>query len=334
MLALLAAALILANPNDAGSNGTAATPKGPEGALIGLVSPDGSLHTWLVEAGSVRRLGRGIAVPRSDGFWLIDVSEGELQEAWVQPRKAGIPPWWKPGARKAAAQAAPKEGLTEGKCETRGSIRFGFIGAEHFSSTASGFSDCGPQPAHGTLVGVYAYEARPKDGGFGARAVSVKVLGDEALKAFTEKGVQARKKDACLGEPVLTEWYVERAGGEWFASGHLSPASPICRGTEAGFSFVDALPPSFHPATPEVDRSRLLARHADFIDAVASPSGRLTVVLERDRLAVRVGEKVTASAPLPKAVTNSNLVMAQWATDAQTLARWRKEAQAALKGSP
>lgn len=307
-----------------------ATPAAPEAALIGLVEPDGALSTWYVDARGAKRLGKGIAVPRPEGWWLVDISPGKIQEVWARPRTEGTPKWW---TQKPAPPKPQPDILLENpdpaakECDTTHRAQLAFVGPHHLSLNELGFSNCGPSTALGSMVGVYAFApASAPVGDVRLNPVGVDVLGTEAKEKFLQTAREEAQSNACLGAPVLNEWFISRHAGQWLPSGHLSAANPSCRGTETSFEFVDSLPAEITGPSTEANRVKLLQEHHEFIDAVASPSGKLVIVLEKERFLVRADGKVVARSPVESAPPHAAIVMAQWAQSDKEASRWRTEA--------
>lgn len=308
-----------------------------EGVLIGVTSPEGKLATFFVDAKGATALGRGLAVPRKGGFWVLDVSDGEVEQAWARPAKEGAPPWWGKPPPAPERPDVLEDGGTgalsdAGACQTSNHIQVRFASPELFTLSEHGSSDCGGRPAQTTLVNAFTFDDAPEaKGDFRAKRASIDVLGKTARHALMLAAGEEQQKDRCLANPADSEWLIVRSDGAWGLMGHVGARDSTCRGAESSFDVDFTLPPNVVGMGMPVNREKFLAEDKDFGDALASPSGRMVVILQNKRILVRVNGRQAAQTPLSSGHPNLGIVMAQW-TSGQKNVDWLKATAAkALK---
>ena len=318
MIALAASALVLAAAPS--SAAPAATPAA-EALVLGLRDSKG-LSTWFVDETGAKRLGSGLAVPRKDGWWKLDVA---TQTQGDSSRQVIV-------ASKNAHPAAKPWKLDDGCQETDG-VELLFVSGDSVSAVQSGGGNCEgaahPWQAYNVVFGTFESAAK----GDGVEALSIaKVLGPDASAALQKAGQALLAKsgpDACLGDPDDAAWGLVRKEGHWQVRGQLGYASEACRDRHAEYDVPVAVPkeivgPDALPK-PFADYGKT---QAALTDVLASPSGRLEVVVARMGIDVWAGGKRVGG----NDESGASVVMAQWALGAKNVARWRTDAGAVLGG--
>jgi hypothetical protein len=337
MIAAAVALLVAAAPSSAPA---------PEALLLGMKEGD-ALVTYLVDAAGAQRLGRGLAVPRATGWWIIDVSPGDDQKLWVAPATEGRPPWWAPGWRPQktdeAAEGAGGAGTTddaaapdteggdareeERRCEERDTVDVLFAGPDYASISSYGYSDCGAHPSYGGSESVVRLDAAGK-GSSRSSSVSIgAILGKGAQANAVAAGEKEQAQHECLGDPDPWRWSIARAKGRWVARGQLGAAAGACGPTSGSYPIDVPLPVQLTGVQGAVPDLPALEKRTDVRDVLVSPSGTVRVVLTNEALEVSSGGSVSSRGDS----LGGSVVLAQWATGRKNVDRWRREVKAALR---
>ncbi len=287
----------------------------PEALLLGVRAPDGTLSTWLADAGGLSRLGDGIAVPRAKGFFRLDVvraAAGAQRKAEVRAGPAGV--------------ALPPLAPFEPGCEGGSTDTVLFVGPDRVSLQVEGGGYCEGAAHPWAYVGVstLALDGLAED----RRPVPIaEAIAPAAAATLEAAGAKARGGGDCLGDPSPTAFALVRRQGRWIVRGGLGHAHEACRGSHRAFT-VDVAPPGSltGPLGPLPPWKELAAKHPGLVDAAASPAGVVRVLVTAKGLAVEAGGTIVAEAALPGAA----LVLVQGVTGA-AVERWRTEAAAALR---
>lgn len=321
-------------PAEVGKNATTTAgeaaktePKAPqtpaEALVLGVRQKDGSLMTYYVGDGKIEALGNGLAVPRADGWWKIDLvkqvdAAGKFNDVQLVAARAG-------------SRLTPEPLQSMEGCKQDMTITPLFVGTTHVSyeseSTASCEGTSTPSLSH--ELGVYSIDdLKP-----GKRVGMDQVLGETAYKQFVADGTAAQpkmKRGDCMDGPGTPGWGLIRRDGQWVLRGGMSYVGDACRGL---FETYDV---QFKP-DPKLVGHDALMRTLDSIrssgsikeqvlDVVAGPGSHVELLVTASGLILNQdgAEKARLNAP------ELAIVMAQWAVGDANVKRWHDEAGKAL----
>ena len=315
MIALAAAAVLAAAPTP--------SPTPPAEALVLGLRDSKGLSTWFVDESGAKRLGSGLAVPRKDGWWKLDVAtqtQGDSSRQVIVASKDAHP--------------APKPWKLDDGCQETDTVELPFAGGDSVSAVQSGGGMCEgaahPWQAYNVVFGTFESAAK----GDGVEALSIaKVLGPDASTALQKAGkalLAKRGDEACLGDPDDAAWGLVRKDGRWQVRGELPYAAEACRDRHEEFDVPVAVPKEIAgPDALPKPYAEYGKTQAALTDVLASPSGRIEVIVTRPRFDVWFGGKRVGGAD----ESGASVVMAQWALGASNVTRWRSEAGKLLGGS-
>jgi hypothetical protein len=315
LAALLALALALA-PMPLFAAEPPAPPPPDELLVLGLRNEAGALSSWLVDAAGLKRVGDGIAVPRGDGLWRI---------APVTRRTKSMTETLLAATRGGQKPSLPPVDIVEG-CSIENTETLLFAGPEFFSVRVETTGDCeGSNEASSVqrTVGYGAVQSEPRlvgdlFGGDGETAFR--------LAAQGAHGGEERRLADCLAEADPKGIAVVRGRGGWRVRGELGHATDACRGKHDYFDVKLTPGRKQTGIEDETERWKVLSEsQPGLVDLLTSPSGRLVVTLEQEKLAVALDGTVKASEPL----TGVSVVHAQWSSG-KAATRLRSEAPKVL----
>lgn len=308
-------------PRSEASSVVDTTAQAPEALVLGLRAADGSLQTLFVDAQGIQVLGSGVAVPRRTGWWKLGLSPRTANKGQYKD----VTLWAVPAGKKTALKGL---GDVAG-CENDTTHTVLFVGSDWVSSEISsgGYCEGAAHPYAVQLLQTRSIDALQN----GKNTKIDAVLGPEAATRLKADGLSARgtgEEAECLEEPNLEHWALLRTRGHWQARGGLSHAYEVCRGSFKAYPLKMSVPEKVtgHDKIPGAWET-WTASHSDLTDVLASPSGRVVVLVTKRGLTLQVDGKTVAEHPAP----GSAAVLTQWAVGAKNVARWRKEAAAALK---
>lgn len=293
----------------------------PEALVLGVREKDGSLRTLFVTDGKIEALGKGLAVPRADGWWTVDLvkqvdASGKFQDVQLVSGKAG-------------SKLTPEPLQAMEGCKQDMTVTTLFVGTTHASYEAESVAICdgSSTPNQSHEIGVYSLDdLKP-----GKRMGMDVVLGENAYKQFVVDGTEAQgkmKNGACMDGPGTPGWGLIRKNGQWALRGGMSYVGDSCRG------LFEAYDVHFIP-DPKLVGHDALMRSLDAIrgsskdqilDVVAGPGSHMEVLVTANELILNHDsmEKARFSAP------GVAIVMAQWAVGADNVKRWREDAAKAV----
>lgn len=295
-----------------------------EGVILGLRDGTGALRTAFATRAGIRWLGEGVAVPRAKGWWKLDVGKSTANQGTY------VSTYVMAGPADVALKAPAPSDMTG--CTQNSSLTVLFVGPDHvsFHQQEDGFCEGTAHP--------YVSEAlvmRPLDGLAEQQSLSISdVGGSEALSAFQAAGASAKTKHSqpdCLDEVQPTYWGLIRSQGQWTYRGLLYWSNEACRGMSQLFSVQGQVPEKLTgPDAQPVAWKDELKANPGLLDRVVSPKGGLRVEVRADGLRVIAegGEEQSLK------VRGASVVLAQWALGEKNVARWQKEAEAALAKRP
>lgn len=299
----------------------AEAPAAPDEALVvGLRDREGALTTLFVDAKGFTVLGKGIAVPRDDGWWKLDrrrdrdaSGDNSADILYATTDRA-----WKPPAYNFEDMES---------CESEMSRTVLFVGYDHvsFEEQGSGYCEGAAHPYGYTRLHTVTLQdlvGAPRD-------LPIDELFEaSALASLNAAGAKALKGEDCLDEPNKTDWGIVRHDGKWTVRGRLNYAFEVCRGSFKDFTVPGVSPQNLsgHDALPK-PWSQLKSRQPGAVDAVASPSERVVVFVTAEGLTLEIDGKKVSSHVAPEHA----IVLSQWAVGRKHVERWRTEAAAILK---
>lgn len=297
----------------------AEAPAAPDEALVvGLRDREGALSTLFVDAKGFTVLGKGIAVPRDDGWWKLDRRRDREGENSADILYATTDRAWKPPAYNFEDMDS---------CESEMSRTVLFVGYDHvsFEEQGSGYCEGAAHPYGYTRLHTVTLQdlvGSPRD------LPIDELFETSALARMKAAGAKALEGEDCLDEPSKTDWGIVRRDGKWTVRGRLNYAYEVCRGSFKDFTIPGVSPQNLsgHDALPQ-PWSQLKSQHPGALDAVASPSGRVVVLVTAEGLTLEIDGKKVSSHPAPEHA----IVLSQWAVGRKHVERWRTEAAAILK---
>ncbi|MFT3913411.1 MAG: hypothetical protein QM704_04735 [Anaeromyxobacteraceae bacterium] len=300
----------------------AAAPAAPpdEVILLGLRQNRGLLTTWVVDARGASCAGSGLAVPRKDGFWRLDLverKEGGFIEAVVRTRA---------GAAKPRKLGPPGEPTCSGSKHEN----VLFVGPDHVSVERldEGYCEGAAHPWAARTLRTFRLDDREHD--LDVRAVFDPAAGPLLAQASRKAraAMRDRERAECLVEEGLPQSFgLVRREGAWIVRAALDHGNESCRGNVEYYSVDLPEVPVRLTGSPASARpwAAWAAEQPGLLDVV--DTGRLAVLVRSDGFEVLAGGKRVAKVPHPGA----SLVMVQWAKG-KAAARWRTEAKRLLDG--
>jgi hypothetical protein len=315
----------------------------PVGVLVGIhnIGNDfrpgppapASLRTvWLDTAGSPTPVLSRLLVPRSSGFWWLDLTSAcsEQPHALFDGTVAGVEIeisealWASPTAVRPipeAADAAWNCRSADVYCSSSFGPLIYWVWPDFISMNKGGESGCGAYPSGTFRPEVHRLDdlETPLTVGavFGVPAEARLRKAYEQAKA----DFRSRHTDECEGPAIFspTAWHIERQGGAWLLEG-WADTHRLC---EVGIDYSTAV--DFSRVTGSKAPQRRLSTSVPRLkDAVASGDGRWILLIGEDQVALSprdAPDKPIARAPL--SITDS-VVMVEWA-QGRNVARWRDQ---------
>ncbi len=131
----------------------------------------------------------------------------------------------------------------------------------------------------------------------------------EILGEAVETALMEREPEGCAG-PYEKNWALIRTEGRWIVRGSHSPMAGFCPPEILPFTLPVAPTADLVGDTGGVVPWEVLAGvHEGLTDAVSAPSGRTTLLVFRDHLAVAVDDRIVSE----HAEAGQAIVAAQWA---------------------
>lgn len=289
-------------------------PREEELLVLGLRAPDGTLSTWVAGAEGLKRAGRGIAVPRQDGWWKLDRLDRKqktLEEKRLTAARAG------------QQQAMPPLDVEEG-CDTATEETLLFAGPVLYSFELSASGDC-EGAAHG-FASVQLRSSPYEDATRSSERKVETLFGAEAAKAWEQAarrahGGEAKRQEDCFADAEPADVGLVRQKGRWVLRGELGYGAEACRGNHEYFT-IDTPVAEKLTGPDRLPRGweALVEARPALVDAVASPSGRLALFVDPRGLELVDGDKPVVRLEEP----GMAIVLAQWAVG-RNAARWRTE---------
>lgn len=256
--------------------------------LLGVSDQRGALSTWWVTPTAVQKLGSGLAVPRPDGWWRVDVVVWDVAAFHEEDLRRVAPD---------GTVFQPPFSVTHAVGVTGRLVeRVQAVGTDWWSLES--VFDTTDDVAHlvGIRPSVEAFDPRTGDPALPDRPI--RELLPAAEPAFVAAAEVVRTASDCLSYPTMTAWGVRRAAGAWQVFGRLHeswqcpPASPdfaVAVPAPAGFgSEADA------PFAPGVGTP---------LDAVAvGPGARLLVKADGLALVAQGDETFEVAVAGPRVV--------------------------------
>lgn len=300
----------------------------PEGLLLGLWSAqDFQFRTYWVTDKGIAPLGRGLAFQQEGEWWKLErrrdvyksrIGENVYQTLYAGPK--GTPP---PAAVKPNEYVSGCEGWTGQDVQ--------FLGANLVSVSGGEFGDC-EESAHPTEYG-YLRTVRPGQLGPEGEGLSVEsVLGKKAWKALEKAGeelIAENEYGDCNTPPTPTGWAIERHEGDWVLKGWLGYESEACRSQQTDYVVPFDVPQKLSGA-PKLPGSWAEFKKANPLatDALASPSGRIVLVVQNREMLLQVDGAEVAQRKIPG---QSTIVMTRWTSDKAAMAGWKRQARDVLR---
>jgi hypothetical protein len=328
---------------------TGAMAASPTGVLLGrLVASKFRYQTlWVYDDGREVRIvsAPDLLIPRKQGFWRA----GNYYTLDIGPEIEGPAPlpgrymteeehvWALPVRQRPSAALKPEQRLIqppakEDTCEhTYRPINF--VSTTHiWYETRSGY-ECGIHPDGESEMHVASLDTLETE-----RIDISAMLGETGVDAFRRAIVtafeEARKEAGFECEPIqdLANWTIVRGPGRWMAAGWAT-THRLC-----GYGLSLEIPVSLPQTLTGHDRllkpwGELRAEIPDLIDAFSSPQDTLLVAITKEAILAyrpasgKLGPPVLRY-PLrwrPDGDLGDKIVMAQWATGVQNVARWTNQ---------
>lgn len=285
---------------------------------IGLRTRDNRLWTLRVDdLDGLILVSSGVQVYRPDGWWQVHTgttSDGATTVGWTLAGPVGPLP--------SVPLADPGCGMPDPAGLTHYNSRTMLL---HVSpallvTETIGEADCGG--AHGAAWDELESASLSAGTTFTGRAVD-EVFGAEAERLWREAGARARALDDqpdCF-QPEPTQWGLVRAQGRWTLRGRLHYGPEVCRGMALDYTVPVAVPRALTgPDNLPAPWASLVAAHPGLRDALASPDGRMLLLVDAGGVTLTVDGLDIDRMELPGAT----VVAAQWATGAEA-AGWMGE---------
>jgi hypothetical protein len=289
----------------------------PGEALLLGISGDDALSTLRVTESGVEVLGAGLAVPTQTGWLRVSEVGSQFDSSLVVTR--GESP------RTVAERAGKKrEGRSRSPDGCTGSSAERVLAA---TPTRLLYEEFGTSMCHGDLHAQHTRRAVAlslgKAGKGGPVAID-EVLGQAGREALDRAtGYDERQS---YGEYDPSAWGFNHRDGAWRVVVYDRPTNPNAELTPLTVEFpapaamvgAERLPSTW---------DALHAAHPEAVDAIGAPDGRFLVLLTAEAI-VALGPDGSELGQVK--VHAPKVVMTQWAMGEANVARWRREARAAL----
>ncbi|MFT7623766.1 MAG: hypothetical protein ACI9WU_002949 [Myxococcota bacterium] len=291
--------------------------QGVPGNAFGVEPPEPLTTFWVDEYGFAE-VDKGLYLPREDGWWRVTherVAKGDFSNealvVWRLTRRKPGPP---PAADRSMFDycTGPGDG-----CFMSSGMTLLFVGQDHIATLDSEHWRGGGSPTHlntlamRPLAPTTQFQSREEGLPIGG------VLGAKTAAEFTRAANQAA--DEYGGKVLDYTWALARSQGRWVVRGGVMFAGRNAAHTEF-FTIPGVKTGAFVPNQKPTDGwYDLEGKHPGLYDAVASPSGRLQVLVFADRMELWVDGALKDARPR----ADLGVVMTRWTKGAQ-IDQWRR----------
>lgn len=275
----------------------------PEALLVGIEDPSG-LSTYLITEKEAVLLGSGIAAPSKSGWFRLGYIEKEVDG--ISLKYVGVGSGKKPlsppnvKALLALAKAPPKK-----QCTGSSEEELSYVDGKWMSLVGRIQVECGDDKWIGWR-GIRTVQLEPKR--YTGKSISVETaLGKALAKQLMTSTTQKVRAD---------EWGMERTANRWMT---LFSSKDV--------RYTDGTPVPIPFQGESFDTSPYQTTVEEMTDGVASPSGKLKLMVGRKQIVALVNDASIGSFEHKDAKIRMTLV----AKGTQEIARWKREASALLK---
>lgn len=321
--------------------GIAPTAAAQSGVLLGLQWGSSHRTLWIATEGdsaAVLAEGPSLLVPRSDGFWKVDVfAISDSYDTWTA---APASQWPSVLDRMQRAQEAARADTVEEdmmQCDSYDHDQLRFVGPNYVSLWHHGGEEgC---PMGGPVLREW-YRMRGLDSTTtwlpdaldastaAELAEALEALRDSLKRSHFDSTWSEAELDRCYEEG---NWGIRRKPGGWEVAGSIPPFVRMgCYGEQAT---LPVTPPEIAtgPARAPVDLDAIRSAMPGVRDAVLSPNGDLVVALTRDSLyAARVIDGAIQPPTVARLVRSAEIVMEEWALG-RHVGRWTRDVRTLLE---
>ncbi|MCE9672165.1 hypothetical protein LY474_30595 [Myxococcus stipitatus] len=298
--------------------------KGPWGVLVGLAMPGEVLKTYFITATEITPLGQGLAVPRKDGWWVVDAYEGNVVTSPASTLTR------KDYEEYTARDNNCADGSTGGTL-----IEFLYAGPDFISYDSTFWKESchGPNETRDRSIVTRLYYDHENDRD---ESSIESALGPEA-KAALDPILEKRCPGDSCSDPREERYFWGLTPMRLFAAipGGYDPTETKYETVPLPVKLLAALKrPSRHVAAdlqhPLPPPGPGVTEPGRASAAIIAPDGSFELRIHDNAIVVWAGSKQVGTIT----ETGCRLVMEEWASGKATVARWRKQAASVLANAP